>query len=95
MSDKPRGSGYFAVICSAVLLAALWSSFYVDLANIPREWLVRAWLFFAALVLLYWGGHRIADGEKGDTRVGQDTINLVIGILGATVALLELLKRGK
>ena len=89
---KPSGSGYFAAICGGLFVVAFIGSFFVSVDRLSPEWIVRAWLLFVAAVLSWWGVNRILTG-KADRTVGQDTINLVIGVVGATVALLGLLKR--
>ncbi|MDJ0782574.1 MAG: hypothetical protein QNJ22_11415 [Desulfosarcinaceae bacterium] len=88
---KPKGSGKFAVFCAGLFLLLFAGSFIVPVDKIPPEWAIRAWLFFAGAVLMYWGCNRITNG-RDDPTVGQGTINLVIGIFAATVALLSLLK---
>ena len=88
---KPIGSGVFAAICGGVLLIAAICSFFVSVDRIPPEYIIRAWLFFVAGVLIVWGMIRISTANKKDWRIGQETINFVIGVLGATFVLLALL----
>ena len=92
MSDKPTGSGYFAAFCGGLFLFALVGSFKVRVDQISPDWIIRAWLLFVAAILLWWGINRVQTG-RSDRTVGQDTINLVIALVGTTVALLGLLKR--
>jgi len=42
--------------------------------------------------LLAWGFVRVRNGEPG-WQIGQPTINFVVGVMGATVALLALVKQ--
>jgi hypothetical protein len=83
---KPKGSGYFAAVAGALFLALL---LLVDVTKISREYVLRTWFFFAGAVLLGWGTNRAINGED-DWRVGQDTINFVVAIVGATAAILAL-----
>jgi hypothetical protein len=91
------GSGLFAAFVGVVFLAALIVSFSTGLHfdQIPPLEIVRAWFCFVAAVLIFWGVNRVLKAnKKADDRknltVGQETINLVIGIVAATFALLEL-----
>ena len=83
---KPKGSGYFAAVVGAVFLGVL---VFVDVTKITREWVLRGWFLFAATVLIGWGVNRAATGAN-DWTVGQDTINFVVAIVGATAAILAL-----
>jgi hypothetical protein len=67
-------------------------SFFRSISEVTPEAIMRAWLLFITVVLLWWGINRIQTGRP-DRTVGQDTINLVVGLVGATVALLGLLKK--
>ena len=89
--EKPKGSGYFAVICGSLFLLAFIGSFWRTIANISPEWIMRMWLMFVAAILLWWGINRIQKGRP-DRTVGQHTIDLIIGIVAATFALLSFLK---
>jgi hypothetical protein len=89
---KPRGSGYFAALCGALFGVAFVGSFFRSISEVTPEAIMRAWLLFITVVLLWWGINRIQTGRP-DRTVGQDTINLVVGLVGATVALLGLLKK--
>ena len=92
MSNKPRGSGYFAALCGVLFVLAFIGSFFVTVQQLSPEWIMRAWFLFIASVLIWWGANRALTGRP-DRTVGQDTINLVIAIVGASIALLGLLKR--
>ena len=70
---------------------AVIGSFFVSVDQLSPEWIMRAWFLFVAVVLLWWGGNRLRTGAD-DPTVGQNTINFVIAIVGASVALLGLLK---
>ena len=91
MSDNPpKGSGYFAAIVGVIFLCAFIGSFFGALDQLSRQWLMRAWLVFVAAILILWGVNRIKKGRP-DATVGQDTINLVNGVISSTIALLALL----
>ena len=90
MSTKPKGSGYYAAIVGAAFFLALVGTFWIDVVHLSREWLIRIWLGFVAISLLYWGVNRIRTGVS-DPTVGQDTINLVNGAISSTIALLALI----
>jgi hypothetical protein len=92
MSDKPVGSGWFSLAFGVLLIIGLVASFVVDLAAVNPNFYVRAWLTFAGCTLTAWGVSRIRTGRDGDYRIGQETINFVVAIVGATVAILELFK---
>ncbi len=92
MSEKPTGSGYFAAICGGLFILAFIGSFIMKVDQLSPDWIIRAWLLFVAAILIWWGSNRVRTG-RSDPTVGQDTINLVIALVGTTVALLGLLKR--
>jgi hypothetical protein len=87
---KPKGSGWFALGAGVIFLAAFICSFVWDLSKIPPYLLFKAWLLIAAVILLGWGIRRIKKGGD-DWTVGQSTINFVVAILGATIAILAIL----
>jgi hypothetical protein len=89
---KPTGSGYFAAVCGILYLLALVGSLFVTVDQLSPDWIMRGWLLFVALILFWWGINRVRTGRP-DPTVGQDTINFVIALVGATVALLGLFKR--
>jgi hypothetical protein len=89
---KPTGSGYFAAVCGILFLLALVGSLFVTVDQLSPDWILRGWLLFVAVILLGWGIKRVRTGRP-DLTVGQDTINLVIALVGSTIALLGLFKR--
>jgi high-affinity Fe2+/Pb2+ permease len=89
--SKPVGSGYFAAVGGVVLLAVFIFSYFVSIDKLPPEWILRTWLLFVAVILITWGVRRVAKGNKQDFTIGQETINFVIGVLGATFVLMALL----
>jgi hypothetical protein len=90
MSDKPKGSGYFSAAFGVLFFVAFLGSFFISMKDIPPDWILRAWLVFVAAILIGWGFNRIKRGRP-DRTVGQNTINFVIGLVAATMALLSLL----
>lgn len=89
---KPKGSGYFAALCGALFMVAFVGSFFVGVDQLSPDWIMRSWFLFVAAILIWWGGNRVRTGRP-DPTVGQDTINLVIALVGTSVALIGLLKR--
>jgi len=86
---KPKGSGYFALVSGAGFVVVFFTSFFVRLRNICPYSLLQAWLAFSAIILVCWGANRIRIGAH-DWTIGQDTINFVVGLVGATIALFTL-----
>jgi hypothetical protein len=86
---KPKGSGWFAAGSGVVFLVVFICSFKWDLSKIPPYPLFKAWLLIATAILLGWGIRRIQAG-RDDRTVGQSTINFVVAILGATIAILAI-----
>ncbi len=90
---KPQGSGYFALSAGLLFLGAFITSIAFDLRTISLYGAFQAWLLFAAAILVIWGAARVRTGAKQDFRIGQNTINFVVAIVGATIALLALVKQ--
>ena len=88
--DGPKGSGWFAAAAGVVFVLVLVASFFYDLKRLSPYALLQAWLLFAGVVLLFWGAYRIRKG-KNEMTVGQNTINFVVALIGATIAILTLL----
>src|SRR5919106_4058893 len=85
---KPKGSGYFAAVVGAAYFFAFIGSFCVtlDKLTLSSQWLLRTWLVFVAISLLWWGVVRAIKGRP-DSTIGQDTIRLVNSIVSSTIAL--------
>lgn len=90
---RPKGSGWFSAGVGVIFLALFISSFKWDLSRIPPYLLFKAWLFIASALLVTWGVRRIQTGENNWT-IGQNTINFVVAIIGATIAILAILMTG-
>ncbi|MDZ4709400.1 MAG: hypothetical protein SH818_13460 [Saprospiraceae bacterium] len=88
---KPKGSGFFATFCGVIFACAFVGSFFIDVQQLTPERIMRTWFLFIAAILIGWGWNRIRTGSQEWT-VGQDTINFVISLVGATIALLAFLK---
>jgi hypothetical protein len=86
---KPKGSGWFAVGSGVVFLVAFICSFKWELSKISPYLLFKAWLVIATAILLAWGARRIRTG-RDDWTIGQNTINFVVAIVGATFAILAI-----
>jgi hypothetical protein len=94
MSEHPRGSGVFSVAAGICFVIVFVVSTITDLLTIDPYRVFQAWLMLAAVILGGWGADRIARGDKS-WRIGQDTINFVIGITAVTFALLTLVSERK
>ena len=88
---KPIGSGYFALICGLLFFVALVASFFVDRTTVDPYVAFQVWLVFAALILCIWGAVRVRTGNSKDYRIGQETLNFVVGVVAATFAILALI----
>ena len=86
---KPKGSGWFAIGSGILFLVALVCSFIWDLSQISPYAVFKAWLAIASLILLGWGINRVLKG-RDEWTIGQPTINFVVGIVGATIAILAI-----
>jgi len=73
-----------------LFLLAFILSFFYDVRKFPPEAMLKAWLVFAGSILLIWGIVRIKNGRPEIT-IGQDTINFVVTIIGATLAILAII----
>ncbi len=92
MSDRPKGSGYFALSCGVLLLAAAAASRYIKIERLSPEDIVFGWTLFLAVILVGWGIRRVQTGAASWT-VGQSTINFVVSLFGSIFALVALLKK--
>ena len=86
---RPKGSGWFSVGSGVIFLVVFICSFKWDLSTIPPYLLFKVWLLIATAILLAWGTRRIRTG-KDDWTIGQNTINFVIAIVGATLTILAI-----
>ena len=88
MSDKkPKGSGYFAIVCGAIFFAAFAATYRFDFLAIDRDVLLRSWFICVGAILIFWGINRVQTGYSSRI-VGQETIGLVLTMVGITIALL-------
>ena len=83
---KPVGSGYFALTWGVIFAAFAGVMRAQPLAIQPQDIFV-GWLAVAGLILIAWGWQRLRGGNRADRRIGQSTINMVVGLLGATFAI--------
>lgn len=89
--QPPKGSGCYAAAVGLLFAGGLVASFFVSVDNAIFLWLLRAWLFIVAVTLMLWGVNRIKNGRPDYFTIGQDTINMVNGIVASTIALLALM----
>jgi hypothetical protein len=85
----PKGSGYFAVLFAALFLVTFICSTILDFSKLNSYVAFQAWLLLAAVILAGWGINRVRTG-RADMQVGQSTINFVVGVIAATIALFTL-----
>ena len=90
--SKPKGSGYFSAGFGFLFLIAFISSFFFDLTSLSPYLIFQIWLIFAAMILLIWGLIRVKTGEN-KWKIGQPTLNFIVGIVGVTIALLAIVKQ--
>jgi Kef-type K+ transport system membrane component KefB len=96
MSDgkpKPIGSGFFSLAAGVIFLLLFIGSYLYDLRKIDPYKLFQYWLLFASAILTIWGIRRVAKVWKEEYRweVGQPTLNFVVGVIAATVAIFTLI----
>jgi hypothetical protein len=93
LRTKSRGSGVFAALVGLLFVGALWNPRGIDFVNLNPIHLIRVWFGFAALILLTWGIYRAIRPDAETPLVGQDTLNFVVAIIGATFAILGFLTK--
>jgi hypothetical protein len=92
MSSKPIGSGKFARNAGWLFLAAaaavlLWDKFGQKLGLELRPiYILVGWLLASGIIAIVWGQNRIRDADPNDKRIGMDTINMIVAMLGVTFA---------
>src|SRR5262247_3873386 len=91
MSDKPRGSGLFAVAIGAILAGGFLVSLRIKIEDIEPQRILQTWLVFASLILIGWGIGRMSSTSNRSFAVGQDTMNWAVSILAATFVVLAFL----
>jgi hypothetical protein len=65
-----------------VLIFIAWG---IDPENFTGGQLLAAWTTFSGLILVAWGLRRIlATAKRNDPTIGQNTINMIVGILAVT-----------
>ena len=88
----PVGSGYFAKYVGigffvvSVIIGGAWH-FGVDFKTINPLYVLETWIVACAVILIYWWQNRINHSQNNSRAVGQDTINMVITIVGVTFAI--------
>ncbi|WP_036048725.1 hypothetical protein [Bradyrhizobium sp. Tv2a-2] len=92
-TDKPAGSGWFSFVIGTafILLAVLILAVPWDVGKINANQVLMAWMIFSGLVMGFWGLVRILTATRPtDLRVGQNTLNFCVAIIGATFAILAI-----
>jgi hypothetical protein len=88
MPNKPRGSGIFAIIFGVLFFIALFCT--PQILKISPVFILKTWFGFVGAILLWWGVYRVWTTTSDSFAVGQDTINWVVAIFAATLALLDI-----
>ena len=99
MSSKPIGSGRFAMSAGIVFLASALAVWLLDAfgdqlgIQVRPIYVLIGWLFASGLMAVIWGQNRIKDADPNDHRIGMDTINMIVTMLGVTFAVAALVVR--
>ena len=89
MTDKPIGSGIFAAVVGLAFFCSV--LIWPEVLSIDPKTALKMWMYFSGLMLIIWGIVRIVTANsKTDFRIGQSTINMVIGVIAATFAIMAL-----
>ncbi len=97
-TTKPAGSGWFSLLIGVLFLACvlIFVVWRIDPESFTGGQLLAAWTTFAGLILVAWGARRIlATAKKNDPTIGQNTINLVVGILAVTFTIWSIILTSK
>jgi hypothetical protein len=91
--QKPIGSGWFTVVFAGVYAIAAVLFRHHMIPHLTRDVAMPIWCAIVTAILFYWGIGRILskDGNPPPWAVGQETINCVVGVVAATLALMALI----
>jgi predicted phage tail protein len=92
-TNKPAGSGWFSLIVgiASILIVAIFWLLGKDATTINGNYIIAAWMIFSGVVMAVWGIVRIATATaQTDLRIGQNTINFCVAIIGVTFAILAI-----
>ncbi len=97
MSDTPRSKAFLPALGRGLRpgltdLNYCRPALRVEHLATLSPYVFRTWLAFAALILVVWGAKRIQTGDRRNRRIGQGTLNFVVGIVAATATLLALVR---
>ena len=90
---KPVGSGIFAVASGVIFLgtgASVLSGRFAP-ADVDPTTVFGGWLVATGLVAGVWGVNRYLTGKPDDDRIGMDTINMVVTMIGVSFAIAALI----
>lgn len=87
--NRPKGSGALSLGAGLGFVAIFIWSLFEDFSTVDPYVLFQAWLVIGGVIMIWWGAQRLAHADQ-NWRVGQDTINFVVGITAVTLALLTL-----
>lgn len=86
---KSKGSGIFSMAIGVCFFIAIFFNRFIK--QLDPSTVLNIWLFFAAVILLFWGWQRVFRPNVSPPIVSQETFNFVVVIGGVTVALIGLL----
>jgi uncharacterized membrane protein YidH (DUF202 family) len=93
----PIGSGKFARNVGMTFIAAGIGVVALDYLRVPLRpvYLLGAWLVACGLIAIRWGTRRIqvamaSDKYRDDPTIGQQTINMLVGMVAATFVIAAL-----
>lgn len=77
----------------ALFALAVWNPTGINFTRLDRIEVINGWFVFAAAVLIFWGSYRAIRPHVENPPIGQDTLNFVVAIVGATFAILGFLAK--
>ncbi|WP_298541415.1 hypothetical protein [uncultured Aquimarina sp.] len=89
--NRPKGSGILVLIFGIVLLSI--GSYYLILSNpipVDKDFLLKVFLIVNGILLIIWAIERLYNSKGGWFRVGRDTIQFLIAVISAIIAIMAL-----
>lgn len=90
-TNKPAGSGWFSLsigITFILMALTVWCTGKSPQELVKPERVLVIWMIVAGLIMATWGIVRsLSTTAKKDYRIGQETINMCVGIIAATFAI--------
>ncbi|MBW1296010.1 hypothetical protein [Aquimarina litoralis] len=89
--NRPKGSGILVLIFGIVLL---FTGAYYSISNTPipidKDILLKVFLIVNGILLMIWAIERLYNSKGGWFRVGRDTIQFLIAVISAIIAIMAL-----